>query len=225
MHKALVRLCKELKPAGVVLNGDIVDLAALSHFDMIGWEDRHETVDELEYAQQMLHEIERAAFRAWKVWPIGNHDQRYNTYIAKRAQELRDLPFTKLRDYFDLWEPCWRIDINDDVISKHRGRSRGEHDAYNCAKKWGCTAIVGDSHRPYVRAISDVRGDRWAVNHGCIADTTQNCFVNYTEAEPGKDWRSAFAVMTFIGGRLMMPELVTKVDDHHVWFRGEVIHV
>src|SRR5215472_12486866 len=33
MHKAIVLLCKELKPKGVILNGDIVDLAALSHFD------------------------------------------------------------------------------------------------------------------------------------------------------------------------------------------------
>src|SRR5262249_55695650 len=108
MHRALVLLCKELKPAGIVLNGDICDLAALSRFDMIGWEDRHEVREELEWAQKMLHEIEKAAFRAWKAWPIGNHDTRYNTYIAKNAKELEGLPFTKLRDYFELWEPCWR---------------------------------------------------------------------------------------------------------------------
>src|SRR5262249_16216565 len=188
-------------------------------------EDRHEVREELEWAQKMLHEIEKAAFRAWKAWPIGNHDTRYNTYIAKNAKELEGLPVTKLRDYFELCQPCWRTDINGNVISKDRGRSRGEHDAYNCAKKWGCTAIVGDSHRPYVRAITTVRGDHYAVNHGCIADTTQNCFVNYTEADPGKDWRSAFAVLTFRHGIVMPPELVEKLDAEHVWFRGEVIRV
>ena len=39
------------------------------------------------------------------------------------------------------------------------------------------------------------------------------------------NWRSGFAVLTFRDGRLLWPELVARVDEEHVQFRGEVIEV
>jgi hypothetical protein len=57
-----------------------------------------------------------------------------------------------------------------------------------------------------------------------IADIDQSIFVNWTEARP-LNWRSAFAVLTYSSGALMPPELCEKLDNDHVWFRGQAIKV
>jgi hypothetical protein len=48
----------------------------------------------------------------------------------------------------------------------------------------------------------------------------------YTEDSP-VNWRSGFAILTFVNGELMPPELVQFIseDDGLVFFRGEVISV
>jgi hypothetical protein len=49
-------------------------------------------------------------------------------------------------------------------------------------------------------------------------------FVDYTEDSPIKDWRSGFAVLRFIKGR-MIPLLVEKIAPGELTFRGEIIKV
>ncbi len=224
MHRAFVRRCKETKPAAVILNGDVTDLGLLSKHDRIGWEELPEVADEIEAGKDRLGEIENAAFRARKIWTLGNHDARFNTRLATVAPEYAKLHGTKLRDHFPLWEPAWRCDINKDIIIKHRGKG-GKHSAYNNTLHAGKTMITGHDHCPYVRGITDARGTRWAVNHGCIADPDHEAFLNYTEDSPFKDWRAAFVELTFVDGKLLQPELWLQWDEDHVQFRGEIIRV
>src|SRR6266446_1807668 len=195
MHKAFVSFCKEYKPKAVVLNGDICDFSAIGRHARIGWEARPFIDDELDAAKERLSEIEKAAFKAHKFWPLGNHDSRFNTCLAneKGGERYEGVPGFSLQDHFSLWQHCWRVDINkSDVVVKHRDKG-GKHEAYNNAIHWGCTAITGHTHNPYVRGINDVRGRRWCVNHGCIADPDDPCFLNWTEDRPSKDWHAAFA--------------------------------
>ena len=72
--------------------------------------------------------------------------------------------------------------------------------------------------------LSDYNGTRYGVDTGCIADIDHTAFVNYTE-DNSLNWRSAFLMLTFKGGKLLMPELVLKWDDGSVQFRGKVIKV
>lgn len=74
MHRALVRLCKELKPSTVILNGDVIDATTISNYPPIGWENRPNLVEEIEAAQDRVSEIEKAAGRGRKIWTLGNHD-------------------------------------------------------------------------------------------------------------------------------------------------------
>src|SRR5260221_14086938 len=76
MHKAFVAFCKEYKPKAVILNGDVCDFSAIGRHARIGWEIRPYIEDEREAAQERLSEIEKAAFKAHKFWPLGNHDSR-----------------------------------------------------------------------------------------------------------------------------------------------------
>lgn len=229
MHRALVFMCKELKPAGVIMNGDVCDFSRLGKYPAIGWEERDKVVDEIEAAKDRLSEIEKATFRAWKDWPLGNHDARFNTALANdpKGKEYARIHGTSLKDHFPLWTPCWAVWLNQGTpaftIAQHRNRG-GEHGAYRNAKEGGCHYVTGHTHDPYVRPYTNAVGTVYGVNHGCIADVDQRNFVNYTEAKP-LQWRSAFSVLTYVNGRLLMPELVSKWDNDHVEFRGAIIKV
>jgi hypothetical protein len=74
MHRALVAFCKEMKPRAVIFNGDVIDAPQISRHPPIGWEKRPQLSDEIEAAKERLYEVELAAFKAEKIWNLGNHD-------------------------------------------------------------------------------------------------------------------------------------------------------
>jgi hypothetical protein len=222
-HRAFVAFCKEYKPVAVVMNGDVIDAATISRHPPIGWEKRPPLIDEIEAAQERMHEIEKAAGKAQKVWTLGNHDGRFETRIATVAPEYAKIHGVHLRDHFSLWEPCWSAWINGDVVAKHRFKG-GMHAPSNNTLWSGKTMITGHLHSQKVQPITDYNGTRYGVDTGCLADTNAKAFVDYSEDNP-KNWRSGFCVLTFKNEQLLMPELVTVWDDSSVQFRGEVIRV
>jgi hypothetical protein len=222
-HRAFVAFCKEYKPAAVVMNGDAIDAATISRHPPIGWEKRPPLIDEIEAAQERLHEIEKAAGKARKVWTLGNHDGRFETRIATVAPEYAKIHGVHLRDHFPLWEPCWSTWINSNVVAKHRFKG-GLHAPSNNALWSGKTMLTGHLHSQKVQPITDYNGTRYGVDTGCLADTNHKAFVDYSEDSP-KNWRSGFCVLTFRDGQLLMPELVAVWDEDHVQFRGEIIAV
>jgi hypothetical protein len=221
--RAFLQFIKREKPTAVILNGDVVDLAAISRHARIGWSHEPMPADEIEAAQEQLHAIATAAGKARKIWPLGNHDARLETSIANRHPKLEKLQGTRLRDFFPLWEPCWACQINDDVVIRHKPNKGGVHSAYNSTIHAGTTVVHNHLHRQQVRGFSDYRGTRWGVDTGCLADPRAEAFLAYTEAAP-LDWRSGFAVLTFRDGKLMQPELVSVFGDEVHW-RGQLIEV
>jgi hypothetical protein len=223
-HRAFVRFCEEMRPKAVILNGDVVDGAAISRHPPIGWEDRPTVAEELEAANDRLKEIRRAAPAAEKIWTLGNHDGRLETRIATVAPELAKLKGVHLKDHFEAcWRPAWACWINDDVVVKHRYKG-GIHATHNATLWAGKTTVTGHLHSLKVTPFSDYNGTRWGVDCGTLAEPYGPQFVNYCEANP-VNWRSGFAVLTFRKGQLLDPELARVVGDGEVCFRGKVIEV
>ncbi len=223
MHRAFVKFCKELKPVEVILNGDVIDACSISRYPPIGWTHQPTVQEEIEAAQERLGEIEKAAGKARKRWPLGNHDGRFETRLATVAPDFAKVQGTRLADHFPLWEPCWAVWINDDVVVKHRFKG-GVHAPRNNTLNSGKTIITGHLHSAKVTPLTDYNGTRWGVDTGCIADPDHRAFLDYREDNPS-DWRDGFGVLTFFRGRLLHPELVLRFDETHVQFRGEVIAV
>lgn len=223
MHRAFVRFCKELTPKIVIMNGDVVDLGQISRHPPIGWTKLPTVAEEITTAQERLGEIEAAAFRAHKIWTLGNHDGRYETRLATVAKEFAAVHGTSLKDHFPLWEPCWSVFINEDVVVKHRFKG-GMHATHNNAVNSGRSMITGHLHSAKVTPFTDYNGTRYGVDTGCIADPSHRAFVDYTEDGP-KNWRDSFCVLIFHGGRLLPPELISRWDDDSIVFRGEIIRV
>lgn len=221
--RAFIKFCKEYQPAAVILNGDVVDLPQVSRHPPIGWENHPTVQQEIEAAQNILHEIELAAFKARKVWTLGNHDQRYETRLASVAPEYAKLNGFHLKDFFPNWENGWSVQINSDCIVKHRykgGMGATRANALNA----GTSMITGHLHSANVRGVTDYRGTRWGVDTGCLADPSHSAFVDYTEDAP-LDWRSGFGFLTFRDGVLLQPELVLTHSEGVVDFRGQLHEV
>lgn len=223
MHRAFIQFCKELKPSVVILNGDVIDACTISRHPPIGWAKLPTVREEIEAAQERLGEIEAAAFQARKCWVLGNHDSRYETKIATVAPELRKVFGTSLSDHYPLWEPCWSVFINDDVVVKHRFKG-GVHAPHNNTVHGGRTMITGHLHSAKVTPFSDYNGTRYGVDTGCIADPDHRAFLDYTEDSP-KNWRDGFCVLTFIDGRMLPPDLVLKWDSSAVTFQGKLMRI
>lgn len=220
-HRGLVQFCKDLKPKIVVMNGDMVDGASISRHPPIGWENRPTVVQEIETTQDRLHEIEKAAGKARRYWPLGNHDARFETRLAAVAPEYAKVNGVHLRDHFPLWEPCWALCINDSVVVKHRYKG-GIHATHNNTLWSGRTIVTGHLHSLKVTPFSDYNGTRWGVDTGTLADPYGPQFEDYLEQSP-TNWRSGFIVLTFHKGRLMWPEIAHVIGEDEIEFRGSII--
>jgi hypothetical protein len=222
-HKAFVKFCKEMKPAIVVMNGDVLDGASISRHAPIGWESRPTLKEEIETCQDRLGEITTAAGKALRFWPLGNHDARLESKIAAMVPEFAKVKGVHLRDHFVDWEACWSLFINHDVVVKHRFKG-GIHAPWNNTMNAGRTIVTGHLHSQKVYPLTDYNGTRWGVDAGCMASTFGRQFTGYTE-DNARNWREGFAVLSFVDGVLLQPELVRVIDEGRIDFRGKIIEV
>lgn len=222
-HRAFVKFCRELKPKAVILNGDVLDGARISRHAPIGWEKRPHLVDEMEACKARLFEIEKVTKGTRKIWCLGNHDARFETYLATVAPEYAKVHGVHLKDHFPDWQGCWSVWINDCTVIKHRFKS-GIHAPWNNTMWAGRTIVTGHLHSQKVYPLSDYNGTRWGVDTGTLAEPYGPQFVDYTEDSP-VNWRSGFGVFTYWKGRLLTPELVRVIDEGQIEFRGKVIGV
>jgi len=222
--RAFKQSCKDLHPAAVILNGDVLDFPQISRHPPIGWESTPSPVEEIEAAQDHLADIVRNAPRGChKVWTLGNHDARFETRLAMVAREYKGLKGIHLSDFFSAWTKGWSVWINDDVVCKHRWKG-GIHAPYNNVVYAGKTMVTGHLHSQKVTPYTDYNGTRYGVDTGCVAEPDHKAFADYTEDAP-KNWRSGFCVLTFKNGELLTPELMTVWDEDHVQFRGQIVRV
>jgi hypothetical protein len=222
-YKGLLRFIKELRPQAVVCNGDAFDGAAISRFPRIGWDKAPTVIQELKACKAALGEIEELAGKANLIWPLGNHDSRFENRLANQASEFEGITGFHLKDHFPVWAPCWRLDLNSDVVIKHRYKG-GIHATRNNTLNTGRTTVTGHLHQLKVTPLADYNGNRYGVDTGTLAEPLGPQFENYLEAGV-PDWRSGFAVLTFKDSRLLMPQLVQKWDEGSVEFAGHVIDV
>lgn len=227
--RAFKKFADDVRPSVVILNGDVLDFPLIGRHAPIMWETAPEPYQEIEAAQDHLHDIAKAAKRARKAWCLGNHDARFESNLANNAARYRNIKGVHLSDHFGLWEKCWSVCINEPVrggatMVKHKPKGGGMNAARASALNSGMSFVHGHLHSQKVMPITDYNGDRYGVDGGCIADPSYKQFVNYTEDAP-LDWRSGFCLLTYKDGRLLMPELVSVWSDNAVQFRGEVIKV
>lgn len=223
-HRAFVKFIKKLKPNIVIVNGDVFDGAAVSRHPSVNWDQNPSVIDELETCQARMHEILQAAGTKTELfWTLGNHDARFEARLVQAAPEYAGVYGTSLKDHFsERWQPCYSVFINNDLVVKHRYKG-GDHATFQNTLRSGKSIATNHLHSARVTPFTDYAGTRYGIDTGCLADLNGKQFT-YGEDNP-VNHRSGFAVITYRNGRLMYPELVLKVDDTTVEFRGELIKV
>jgi len=225
--KGLLWAIKELKPNAVIANGDIFDGAGISRHPRIGWAKAPSVMEELKACTISMGYIEEAAKKARHnvklIWPLGNHDARFETFLAANAPQYEHVKGFSLQDHFFAWEPCWAVWINEGTVIKHRFKG-GIHATHNNAIWSGKNIVTGHLHSLKVTPFSDYNGVRYGIDTGTLAEPYGPQFEDYTEHGP-LNWRSGFAVLTFVNGKLLLPELVTTHSHDSIEFRGRVIKV
>jgi len=223
--KGLLYMIQTLAPAAVICNGDAFDGASISRHDVTE-QPATTVIQELKACQGALGEIEEVAKAARHnvklLWTWGNHDVRFGNRLAQHAPQFKEVLGFKLTDHFLDWEFCWAVWPTDDVIIKHRYKN-GIHATHTSTLNAGVSTVCGHLHALKVTPFQDLRGNRFGVDCGTLAEIDGPQFT-YAELNPSNH-RSGFAVLNFFNGRLLWPELVHKFDEDQIEFRGEVIDV
>jgi hypothetical protein len=219
-HRAMLRLIRKLHPVAIIANGDVFDGARISRHDPMGWQSLPSVREELDAATDRMTEIEKAAPNAKLFWPIGNHDLRFDKYIAMHARELHGAPGARLADHFPRWKMVWSLHINRHTVVKHSWHN-GIHATYNNTLKGGTSVVTGHLHRLQVTAWGDYNGRRYGVDTGTLAEPAGEQF-EYLQGN-ATPWGNGFAVLTFDeDGQLLPPELC-EVIKGVAYFRGRAV--
>lgn len=224
--RALLECIKEYKPEVIVCNGDAFDGASISRHPRIGWDSKPTVKEELEACLYHMNEIEKASrIKSNLIWTLGNHDARFETYLAANAPQYEGVKGYCLKDFFPLWQPCWSYWVNDNTVIKHMwkgGFSAGRANSLNA----GVNMVTGHTHNMAVQPLTDYNGTRYGVQTGMLANPDGEQFVDYT-MDGVKDWRSGFVMLTYDRGQLLMPEIIQVWDEAQgeVQFRGKIYSV
>jgi predicted Zn-ribbon and HTH transcriptional regulator len=221
-HKAFVYFMKVLKPNMCVLNGDLFDFAQISAHHRIGWQ-KHPTVQqELEEVQNRLGDIEKVRPAGCILHrTIGNHDLRFEGKLSNLVGQYEGVKGMCLDDHLPHWSSSWSVVVNGNTMIKHRWHN-GIHAVYNNILKGGMSMVTGHLHSLKVTPWTNYRGDLYGVDTGMMAAVKDDQFLYHEDASV--NWRAGWAVLTYINGHLMPPELcqVINEDEGLVFFRGEL---
>lgn len=221
--RALIECIKEFRPEVIVCNGDAFDGASISRHPRIGWDSKPTVKQELDAVTYHLNEIENAStFKSNLIWTLGNHDARFETFLAANAPQYEGIQGYSLKDFFPHWQPCWSYWVNDSTVIKHMwkgGFGAGRANALNS----GVSMVTGHTHNMSVMPITDYKGTRYGVQTGMLANPNGEQFVDYTQ-DGVKDWRSGFVMLTYDRGELLIPEMIQVWDEEkgEVQFRGKI---
>lgn len=225
---AFHHFAQRLQPKVIIANGDIIDGADASDYpDVFGYKPTLQ--DEIAAAQEFLRELRHAAPGAKTIWPIGNHDERFEKHLKRHASQYEGVFGTQLKDHFPDWTPCISSWINygagqSPVYVLHSYRN-GQNATYNNTLHAGVHTVTGHLHNGQATPFNDLWGTRWGMDSGMLACPDGPQF-RYRRGRP-VNWRSCFLALTFKTSKLLPPEFVFVIDEAAglVEFRGELIHV
>ena len=224
-HRGFVEFVKYLNPKIVILNGDIADFASISAHHRIGWQKGPTVKEELDEIQERLGDIEKVRPAGCKLMiTIGNHDLRFSGKLSNVLPQYEGIKGFNIVDHTIHWKWYWSIMVNETCMIKHRWHN-GIHAVYNNTMRSGTSFVTGHLHSLKVTPWTDYTGTRYGVDTGTMACIKDNQFA-YTENNP-VNWRAGFAILTFINGKMMPPELaeVINEDEGLIYFRGQLIKV
>jgi hypothetical protein len=228
-HMALLEAIREIRPAMIVANGDLLDLPSSSRHPPLGYGTpaHHDVAQEIAITQEYLSEIESLAPDGCVlVWNLGNHDIRLAARIAACAPELATLKGARLEDHFPSWAMGVSLMLNGNTMIKHRPPKGGIHATYGSIVASGLDCIVTNHcHALRITPLTTYRPRRsYGVDAGCLAEFGPH-IPQFDYAEDGVvGWASGFAVIHVQADGTVLPPELCEVVGGTAYFRGRAIY-
>jgi hypothetical protein len=204
MLESVVRLCSDIKPVGLLLGGDFLDLASISSHDKGKFATANLTLGK-EYAEgnRVLDIIEGAYRFKKKVYIQGNHEQRFKRY-------MKDIDNIKINDAVKSPEEALRLTergfkVFDNYpfdafflgdLCVYHGETTSIHCAYGDMNKFFCSVMFGHVHRQSMH--TNQKHEAYSI--GSMADHDSLGFV-YAGRKVKEAWSNGLAIVTVIEGK------------------------
>lgn len=198
--EAMLRYC-EGRVDGVIINGDGIDCHAVSSFSKDPRARRF--ASEIEMYGKVLDTFAELKPKRF-LWKGGNHEYRYERYLAARAPELFDMPWASWEKMLDLerrkiqWvdymDPIERGKLT--ILHGHemtRGFTSPVNPARGAFLRGHACCIIGHYHRTSDHTETNIQGvmtSTWSA--GCLCDRRPRY-------APFNSWNAGFAILDLTG--------------------------
>ncbi len=216
----VIDFIRDLKPYGIILNGDIIDAYQLSEFSKDPLE-KSNVVTEQRIVRKYMGKLESIKEK-W--WHGGNHEDRLRRYIWNHAPKfagLEEMTFTHLfhlKDHGFQWKEYGGYQYlgklmvtHGSLVSKHSGQTGRAH-----MEKYGTSILVGHTHRLGVYYRRDVRGIHAAYENGCL------CQLN-PEYDQFPNWMQGFSVVHVDDGGFFNVQQIPIIDRKCFFYGGTLV--
>ena len=183
----------------VILNGDAIDCHSISYFATAPKE--RDFKEELEQAKAFFILLRKKFPKAKIIYKLGNHEERYESYMLNKAPEMLDVPHFAFENVYEI--DALDIDLVDDrrivsvgdlnLLHGHevmRGKSTPVNPARMLFLKAKTYAMMGHLHQASYHPGKDLN-DRvvacWST--GCLCDL-------HPRYAPYNEWAHGFAIVT-----------------------------
>lgn len=188
-YTALEKLLRQIKPDKIILNGDIIDLWEISHFDK-----NPSRINEIErdisLTRGFLRSIRDNFPLAEIIYLFGNHEYRMKKYVWKMAPACEPFKLLRLENMLGLDELKIKYYTEDNdyhqegillvthgtIVNKDSGMT-----ARRMLCKYGMSVIHDHTHRLGSHFKTDCTGTRGAWENGCLC-----------KLELAKEWRTGY---------------------------------
>lgn len=213
---------EEVKPDGVVLNGDIVDCYTLSSFDKNPMQ-KGDLNTEIRLAQGLMNRLSKAAKAGECWWLGGNHEDRLRRTIWKNAPALgvvEEMNFDKLfglQHYGFQWKEYGDHLMLGKLLVTHGDLVR-EHSAWTARAhflKYGTSVMIGHTQRIGQYHITNMTGDHAAYENGCLCRLDPE-YIKFP------NWQQGFAIVhVFENGFFNVQQI--RILDRKIFFYGKEV--
>lgn len=222
----VVPFVQELRPYGVILNGDIVDNYEMSDFIRDPkLRHTHDMRAERDGASRLMKAL--APHTRERIWIGGNHDgARWSRQVWSRIPDLvaADMAPT-FASAFRIKEHGFRwLEYNEHVmlgklLVTHGFLVRGASGASARAhfERLGTSVLTGHTHRVGVYHKTNQVGDHAAYENGCLCRLDGLGYASFP------DWQHAFSVVDVFDGGLFNVNLLRILDRKLFVYGGTVV--
>jgi predicted phosphodiesterase len=160
--KLVLKVIKETKPDYVVSIGDLADMMAVMSHTKAKGQGAITLMDEVERVNPELDRLAAAAGKAEVHWILGNHEHRFERYIASRAPELEGM--TSIEQLFQTKKRGWKVTQYKDhlllgkLYMTHDVGVGGDRSHIVAEKDFAGNVVTGHTHRQHWSVVGNARG-------------------------------------------------------------------